>query len=359
LGNKIRNEPKPLPSKSALERLYVKERKSVQPIAKIYNVGPYKIRKLLAGYGIKVLPRGKWALGLTKETDNRIRRVAESKRGVTRSPETIQKIRESGTLFKKGQTPWIKGKHHTKKVRLLMSRTQFKTGQIPHNKGKKGPICPWKGETKETNPSLMKTSITLTGKKRPAKVIKKMSEAMTKKYQEHPELIEKLSKATIKHYQEHPETKEKLSKATIKYYREHPEAKVVLREYRAKQKFPSKDLKPELLTQSILKKHKISFKKHHTFKLSDSYHQADIVIEPNHVIEVFGDYWHFNPKIYDGESIQKRRRKEVKVKEVWEYDKYVIDGMKKQGYKVLVIWELELKNELEKTTNKILKFINN
>ncbi len=150
-----------------------------------------------------------------------------------------------------------------------------------------------------------------------------------------------------------------MSETTTKYYQEHPEAKIILRELRARQKFPSKDSKPELLTQSILKKYGISFKKHHVFKLNDSYHQADIVIEPNHVIEVFGDYWHFNPKQYDGESIKKVRRKEIKVKEVWKYDKYVIDGMKKQGYKVLVIWESELKTELEKTTQKILKFVNN
>ena len=74
------------------------------------------------------------------------------------------------------------------------------------------------------------------------------------------------------------------------------------------------------------------------------------------MIEIFGDYWHFNPKKYDGESIQKKKRKEIKVKEVWKYDKYVIDGMKEQGYKVLVVWESELKNELDKTTKKILEF---
>jgi len=73
---------------------------------------------------------------------------------------------------------------------------------------------------------------------------------------------------------------------------------------------------------------------------------------------MFGDYWHFNPKKYDGESIQKVRGDEIKVKEVWKYDNYVIEGMKNQGYQVLVIWESEVKNELEKTTKRILKFIN-
>ena len=64
----------------------------------------------------------------------------------------------------------------------------------------------------------------------------------------------------------------------------------------------------------------------------------------------------FNPKKYDGESIQKFRRKEIKVKEIWENDKNIINGMKAQGYKVLVVWESELKDELEKITKKILKF---
>ena len=125
---------------------------------------------------------------------------------------------------------------------------------------------------------------------------------------------------------------------------------------RSKQKFPFKDTKIEVLTQSILEKNNISFVKHKNFKLSDSNHQADIVIEPDKVIEVNGNYWHFNPKMYDGESNQKLRGKDIKVKDVWKHDKYVIDGMKIQGYKVLVIWESELKDELEKTTKKILKF---
>lgn len=80
------------------------------------------------------------------------------------------------------------------------------------------------------------------------------------------------------------------------------------------------------------------------------------MIKPDKIIEVFGDYWHFNPNHYDGESIQKKSGKSIKVKEVWKYDQYVIDGMQEQGYKVLVIWESELKDELDKTSTKILEF---
>ena len=53
------------------------------------------------------------------------------------------------------------------------------------------------------------------------------------------------------------------------------------------------------------------------------------------------------------------RKKEIKVKEVWQEDKNIINGMEEQGYKVLVVWESELKDELDKTTKRILKFVTN
>jgi len=152
---------KSMPSELDLKRLYVKEKKSIQSIGKIYHVGPTKIKKLLVAFEIKVNPRGSWALGLTKKTDNRIRRNAESKIGVPRSSETIKKIRESGTLFKKNQTPWMKGKHHSEKAKKLLSKAA--KGRVPPNKGKKGPTSPFKGQTKETNPIIKKRSITATG----------------------------------------------------------------------------------------------------------------------------------------------------------------------------------------------------
>ena len=46
----------------------------------------------------------------------------------------------------------------------------------------------------------------------------------------------------------------------------------------------------------------------------------------------------------------------VYAKDKWKKDKDIIKGMKKQGYKVLVIWEGKLEKELDKTTKKILKF---
>jgi hypothetical protein len=52
-----------------------------------------------------------------------------------------------------------------------------------------------------------------------------------------------------------------------------------------------------------LKGFDISFKKHLNINLERSNHQADILFEPNFVIEGFGDYWHFNHRKYNEESL--------------------------------------------------------
>ena len=274
--------------------------------------------------------RKKMSVSMKKRKPNEnsleaLRKANIARIGTKRKESTIKKMSKS--MKKKYKNPDFKKRADIarqkmqsdpkvrKKIKINMKKIwgnpKYKQQQ---SKSHKGQISPMKGK-QHTSKANEKNRIAHLGKKASLETIQKLIE-----------------------FQNRPEVKQKS------------------KEDRAKQKFPFKDSKPELLTQSILKEHKIKFKKHYNFKLSDSFHQADIVIEPNYVVEVFGDYWHFNPKKYDGESIQKVRRKEIRVKEVWNYDKYVIDGMKEQGYKVLVVWESELKDELEKTTKKILKF---
>ena len=290
------------------------------------------------------------------------KKLSKAGKGRIVSEETRKKNSEAH----KGQVPWNKGK---------------KTGHIPWNKGKQNLLSEetrkkmgyWKGK-KHSEETRKKISKSNKGKKFSEEHRKKLSKSATGRIlsEEHRKKMSERMKGKpglhlgMKHSEESKKkmsaanTGKKDSEETIKRKKRAqstPEAIQRKSDSRAKQKFPFKDTKPELLTHSILEKHNISFKKHKNFKLYKSHHQADIVIEPNHVIEVFGDYWHFNPKKFDGESTQKKRRKEIKAKDVWKRDKYVIDGMKEQGYKVLVVWESELKKELQKTTQKILKFI--
>ena len=66
----------------------------------------------------------------------------------------------------------------------MQSGGWFQKGHKNPNAGfKKGRPSPFKGQTKETNPAIMKRSITATGKKRSAKSRKTMSVAQIKKFQ--------------------------------------------------------------------------------------------------------------------------------------------------------------------------------
>jgi G:T-mismatch repair DNA endonuclease (very short patch repair protein) len=285
------------------------------------------------------------------------RKLSESKKGKPRpdligkqpSMETRNKISKSnkGKIFsdehKKNLSQSMKGRPSPRKGVTLSEESKKKI-----SKANKGRPSQMKGK-KHTVESKQKMSESAKGRKDSDETRKKKSIAHNR-----PETKRKNSEAHIgkKHSVE--------SKQKMSVFQNKPETLQKNRDRRAKQVFPKEDTKPEKTVQTILKKHEINFQKHFNFKLkSGKNHQADIVIEPNHVIEVFGDYWHFNPKKYDGESIQKMRKKEIKVKEVWQEDKNIINGMEEQGYKVLVVWESELKDELDKTTKRILKFVTN
>lgn len=64
----------------------------------------------------------------------------------------------------------------------------------------------------------------------------------------------------------------------------------------------------------------------------------DIIFE-NNIIEIFGDYWHGNPKFYSGNNIIKNK----KVSDVWNKDNERIKIFESLGYNVIVIWEDDLK----------------
>jgi G:T-mismatch repair DNA endonuclease (very short patch repair protein) len=293
-----------------------------------------------------------------------------------------EETRKKLSRTSKGRTPWNKGKKQLETTKRKISILTKIALSNPTTKQKMRFAQLGRRHTDETK---MKIGSAHLGKKLSKETRRKLSESLKITYA-NPVLRKQMSernkgrKATDetkrkmsiarkgkttgmlgnKHSEE---TKMKISKKTSgknnpNYGKKHSDiALEKIRSARDKQVFPRKDSKPELLVQSILLKNNINFTKHFSFKLTRSRHQADLMIEPHKIIEVFGDYWHFNPKHYDGESIQRKSSKSVKVKDVWKYDKYVIDEMRKQGYKVLVVWESELKKEFDKTSKMILKFV--
>lgn len=88
------------------------------------------------------------------------------------------------------------------------------------------------------------------------------------------------------------------------------------------------------------------------------YWAYDIFIEPNYLIEVNGDYWHGNPKLYkSNDLILKGSSKEFTVESKWKKDSEKILAAKNAKFKLLVIWELDWKINKIKEIDKIIKFI--
>lgn len=298
--------------------------------------------------------------------------------------ETRRKLSETS----KGRTPWNKGKKHTEITKKKISILTKIALSHPTTKQKMRLSQLGRKQTDETKKKISSANL---GKKLSNETRKKLSESLKMTHENNPILRKQISertkgrkatdetkrkmsiarkgKTTRFDYKHSEETKIKISKKTSgknnpNYGKVHPEeALEKIRRARSKQKFPLKDTKPEKLIQSILEESGITFVKHKIFKLTKSYHPADIVIEPDKVIELFGDYWHCNPKDYirkgqlkSGFKPNDKTTGGKYAKDKWKRDKDVIKGMKKQGYKVLIIWEGELEKELDKTTNKILKF---
>jgi len=83
---------------------------------------------------------------------------------------------------------------------------------------------------------------------------------------------------------------------------------------------------------------------------------VDIFIEPDKIIEVYGDYWHGNPKFYKEGEILDLPSGKISIKEKWEKDEKRIKCLEKKGNKVLILWEDEINSDFGSIKKKIKEF---
>lgn len=104
--------------------------------------------------------------------------------------------------------------------------------------------------------------------------------------------------------------------------------------------------------QSILDELNISYSTQY-FVNNRSY---DIkILNTNKIIEINGDYWHANPNIYNEFDIL---HNELTAKMIWEKDKIKKENLDSFGYKILYLWESEIKKETkEYIINKLNNFL--
>lgn len=81
------------------------------------------------------------------------------------------------------------------------------------------------------------------------------------------------------------------------------------------------------------------------------------LIDTNKLIEINGDYWHANPKIYKpNDLILKGSSGEIAAKDKWSSDKRKTNHAIKKGFKVLTIWELDIKLNEKQEIQRIIDY---
>jgi hypothetical protein len=82
----------------------------------------------------------------------------------------------------------------------------------------------------------------------------------------------------------------------------------------------------------------------------------DFLIKPNKIIEVNGTYDHADNRKYKADDLIRNHGKKVPAKEIWDREKIQLNQIKKNNFRILVIWQNDLEKDHENTKKRILKF---
>lgn len=84
----------------------------------------------------------------------------------------------------------------------------------------------------------------------------------------------------------------------------------------------------------------------------------EVDVDRKLALEINGNYWHANPKLYGPDRLITRTRgRAVTASQIWERDKIRISRIKSEGYKVYVLWEKEFKDNPESEIKKLGNWI--
>jgi G:T-mismatch repair DNA endonuclease (very short patch repair protein)/endogenous inhibitor of DNA gyrase (YacG/DUF329 family) len=112
-----------------------------------------------------------------------------------------------------------------------------------------------------------------------------------------------------------------------------------------------RETNPERLVREYLENNNIKF--YQNLPMFRKYYVDFYLKDYKTIIEVYGDYWHGNPKIYGenkkylNENQEDRKQKDVE-REIY---------IKSKGYNIYIIWECDIYNNLEYYMGNILNYI--
>lgn len=73
-------------------------------------------------------------------------------------------------------------------------------------------------------------------------------------------------------------------------------------------------------------------------------------VETKHIVEIYGDYWHCNPKTFDPDFYHSQLKKTAKEK--WKEDQERKQVLESMGYRVTVVWESNLDEFIKTLTHE-------
>lgn len=232
------------------------------------------------------------------------RKISKANKGRKFSKEHKEKIGKAN----KGKKPWNKGIPRSNEIKKKISET---------SKGRK---C-WCKDKHHSEKAKKKMSESHKGKKLPEETRKKLREA--NKGEKNPNYGKHFSK----------EAKRKMSEKAL--FR--------IQNYKG----PFKDTKPELKMKEILNELNISFK--HQFRLRNRLFDFHI-LNTNILIEVDGDWWHGNPKIYEKLNMHQRKAKQKDL----EKGKLA----KENNFILLRFWQSDILNNIKEVEVKLKDIYN-
>lgn len=95
----------------------------------------------------------------------------------------------------------------------------------------------------------------------------------------------------------------------------------------------------------------------HTIQDKNFRCHADILVDTDLIIEIYGIFWHASPKKYKKNDLLNFPSKKIYAHEIWDRDKRREDKLEKLGYKMLILWEDEINENMKIVEDKICKFL--
>jgi hypothetical protein len=78
-------------------------------------------------------------------------------------------------------------------------------------------------------------------------------------------------------------------------------------------------------------------------------------LEKKKIVEIYGDYWHANPVLYNKDYYHKILK--LTAEQIWEKNKKCVEKAKSFGYEVLILWEKDIRYNRIPEIKKALNFL--